>query len=176
MTKRTKIAMWCLSHLCVAVFAFLAGVAVELRYGKQSFAQIAGDGPLLQWFYPQYVELQREHGGYEQYRDALLDFDPVQELAQANVLLQVPHGGRIYHVGRMLNYTRLSRLESRQGTTAEAERYLALAVEECALAEWEDCTPETPVRFLDLLEQFRRDKEADVNIWTGPKNVRFPPR
>ncbi len=76
----------------------------------------------------------------------------------------------------MHNYTRLSRLESDQSTSAEAERYLTLAVEECALAKWQDCTPEAPVRFLDLLDELRREKEAGDTFWTGPRTVLLPPR
>ena len=85
----------------------------------------------------------------------------------------------------MLNYTRLWRLEAGQGTEAQAERYLALAVEECVLSEWDDCTPETPVKFLDLLEEIRRDKartrmrrekEADDTFWIGPGKLMHPPR
>ena len=72
--------------------------------------------------------------------------------------MQVVYGGSSYHIDRMLNYTLLWRLEAGRGSVAEAERYLALAVEECALAEWEDCTPETPVKFLDRLDERRRDK------------------
>jgi hypothetical protein len=161
---------------------FAVAFGLELRYGAKTFAQMVGGAPTLQGVYRHYAEAQRERGGYEQYRDALLDYNRLSELAQSSPLMSVLFD----HSGGALNYTRLSRLESELGTPGEAKRYIDLAVAECAAVERDrDCTPESLLDFLDLFEtvrrtqardRIRRDKEAVDNIWTGPKKVWFPPQ
>ncbi len=168
--------MWSLSHLSVMALGVLVGITLEHRYGKQALEQMLGGAPALQSLYLQYVDVQRERGGYEQYRDALLDYNELWKLAQQNPLMSVFHD----HSARMVNYIRLSRLESQQGTAAAARRYIELAVDDCAAIERQRsyCTPEELLELGDMFEQFQRDKartkvrldkEADENIWTGPK-------
>ncbi|MDH3919386.1 MAG: hypothetical protein OEU25_14550 [Rhodospirillales bacterium] len=147
------------------------------------YLQAAGQAhgiSLLAWC-RDYPEMQRERGGYEQYRDALLDYHQVGELAQRTPLMS----DFFDHSDRAMNYTRLSRLESELGTPGEAKRYIDLAVEECAAIEydWVDCTPETLLDFVEQYEKLRRNiardrirrnKEGGGDILIDPKRM-WPP-
>ncbi len=175
MRPRYKFALlWC-SHLGVLALGFVFAFATELR-DRSSPRDTLGDyaSMLLQFDYQPYVEVQRTRGGYVPYRDALLDFFPLRDLAMTNSQFQKVFGGERGHRELMHNYARLSRLESERGSAAEAERYLALALAECAKAKSETCTPDTPATSLRALERrrsgwqrdmTRRDKATDDNEW-----------
>ncbi len=180
MIRRAKIALLVLSPFVLLVVGLIGGFSVGEWYSSDSWREESrafekellarGGWPLLVWHSPSlewFLFFEQS-----QYRERLSAFDAVLE--QGKDRGDPPISRTLYHTYRMLINTRLSQLDALAGDQDRAEGHMALAVENCAMMGWKDCTPETLLIVADELAgatwqlQMRRLEEGGVVMtWPG---------
>lgn len=61
--------------------------------------------------------------------------------------------GTVYCVDKMLDHTRLSRIEKQLGNEAAAKHHMKIAIEACTQCGWKGCSEEKLISFSKRLEE-----------------------
>ena len=117
--------------------------------GRKTLEEGVVTSLLLHW---NYVELQKQNGGPDDYREALATYIRALD----HTLTKVPNSEllteKMVLIDKMLAYTRLADLDHSVHQTDRAKKYKTKAISLCKKAQWDICTYDrllNTVRHLD---------------------------
>jgi hypothetical protein len=148
MTKYKKILIGVSGILLFAVgcyTSFLYGFRQGIRAGgvTSSMAEV--------WLFHEHMADQMANANCEGAKKALLD-----HLALIEKYKGVEGGlisSTVYYGDKMLDHTRLSRIEKQLGNETAAKNHMTIAIEACTQRGWKDCSEEKLIHFSKRLEE-----------------------
>ncbi len=138
-----------LIYIGILFLGLVVGIIVGMRLGTRA-ALFARDLTAIS-SYSFYAEIQLKYAEYPEAKETLLNFIKLLEDSRDSNDPMVSESSLTFD--KMLTYGRLARLAQKNGDELDAKKFMALAVEECSLTSWKDCSDEKVEHVLTEVER-----------------------